>query len=175
MRISKRRGNLGSENENYHLNQILNMDESACYLDTKLISSKRVLASTSGNDRTRMLVAFTAASNGTKLPVFGINTRKKEIFELNELSNIVIEYKTKSTFDEDMIITYLRRIILPYLLKSSFSKILLLIDSATCHLTKNVKDFCYENNIFLCFIPPRLTNLLQPADVVWFCLIKKKY
>lgn len=51
----------------------------------------------------------------------------------------------------------------------------MLLDSATCHQTKKVSEFCLENNVFLLFIPPRLTNLLQPADVVWFAPIKRAY
>lgn len=38
-----------------------------------------------------------------------------------------------------------------------------------------VKDFCAERNISLVFIPGRMTNLLQPADVGWFSVIKKAY
>ncbi len=41
----------------------------------------------------------------------------------------------------------------------------LIIDSARCHKTVKVRDKCRELNIKHFLIPPRLTGLLQPADV----------
>ncbi len=38
-----------------------------------------------------------------------------------------------------------------------------------------VKEFCLLNKIQPIYIPGRLTNLLQPADVGWFSTIKKAY
>ena len=58
-------------------------------------------------------------------------------------------------------------------MRKKFQNVLVVI--APCHLTKKVQDFCDENKLVLCFIPPRLTNLLQPADVCWFSSIKKLY
>ena len=74
-----------------------------------------------------------------------------------------------------MIKTYLERVVNPYKTSRNFEKVLLLIDSAPCHLTKLVSRYCDNNGIVLAFIPRRLTNLLQPADVCWFSIIKKKY
>ena len=42
-------------------------------------------------------------------------------------------------------------------------------------MTKKVTTCSDQNGIILVYIPPRLTNLLQPADVVWFASIKKSY
>jgi len=160
--------------------QILNMDESAIYLDAPSnytyaeSGARRVKAVTSGNDRTRLSVAFTAAADGTKLPLLAIIPRKTPLQGLSDL-DIVCEYKSSSTFDDEMILKYIQRIVLPYKLNKGLNKVVLLLDSATCHQTKKVSDFCLENNVFLLFIPPRLTNLLQPADVVWFAPIKKAY
>ena len=42
-------------------------------------------------------------------------------------------------------------------------KLYILFDSARCHLTKKVEDYLTKNNIDSVIIPPRLTNLLQPA------------
>ena len=74
-----------------------------------------------------------------------------------------------------MIIQYLERIIISYKIRKGFNKLFLIIDSVPCHLTQKVKDFCDDNNIFLSIIPPRMTNLLQPADVFWFATLKKEY
>ena len=60
-------------------------------------------------------------------------------------------------------------------MRKKFQHVLLLIDSAPCHLTKKVHEFCAQNGVIPFFVPPRLTNLLQPADVCWFSSIKKTY
>ena len=120
-----------------------------------------------------MSAAFTAAADGAKLPVFAIVPRVTRIPAIDDLVDIEAEYKTSSTFDDETIIKYLRRIVLSYMTRRSFTSVLMLIDSARCHLTAKVKEFCQTNHIELLFIPPRMTNLLQPADVCWFAPIKK--
>ena len=107
--------------------------------------------------------------------MFVIMPRTRLLPELNQLSNVEAEYKTQSTFDDKMIVKYLERIVISYKIRKGFEKILLIIDSAPCHLTKNVIGFCENNGILLSIIPPRMTNLLQPADVCWFATLKKAY
>ncbi len=51
----------------------------------------------------------------------------------------------------------------------------LIIDSAKCHLTSKVTAKFFELNLNKELIPPRFTNLLQPADVSWFASIKKSF
>jgi hypothetical protein len=58
---------------------------------------------------------------------------------------------------------------------ANLSKVCLIIDSARCHKTVKVRDKCRELNIKHFLIPPRLTGLLQPADVCWFASLKKTY
>jgi hypothetical protein len=50
----------------------------------------------------------------------------------------------------------------------------LVIDSAKCHLTQKVNDKMLELGLKKIVVPPRMTNLLQPADVGWFANIKKE-
>ncbi len=85
---------------------------------------------------------------------------------------VEIEYKTETTFDSNTIIIYLRRIIIPYMKAKSLLHILLILDSAKCHLTSDVSAFAIKNNIHLLFIPPRLTNLLQLQTFVGLRLLK---
>jgi hypothetical protein len=75
--------------------QIINMDETSIYLDapsnytyTKK-GSRRVKVTTSGNERTRMSAAYSAAANGAKLPIFIIVSRKTDLpnFESPENCN----------------------------------------------------------------------------------------
>jgi hypothetical protein len=58
---------------------------------------------------------------------------------------------------------------------NGLSSVLLILDQARCHLTAKVKARCEELHIKCLYIPPRLTGLLQPADVCWFSVLKKHY
>lgn len=66
-------------------NQIINMDETAIYLDSAsnysyaVRGSKRIKATTTGNERTKLSAAFTAAASGRKLPIFMIIPRKTDL------------------------------------------------------------------------------------------------
>ena len=64
------------------LDAIYNMDEISIRLDSPLnrtyerIGTKRVAATTTGNEMTRLSVAFCASANGTKLPLLVVLPRK---------------------------------------------------------------------------------------------------
>jgi hypothetical protein len=74
-----------------------------------------------------------------------------------------------------MIINYIDRVLVPYKSLRGLDKLFLLIDCANCHMTDKVKAHCDKNKIEIFFVPRRLTNLLQPADVMWFFLIKTAF
>ena len=74
-----------------------------------------------------------------------------------------------------MIIDYIKRIVIPHMSKYNLKKLYLMIDCARCHGTDKVNGFCQKYGIEIFFIPRRLTNLLQPADVMWFSSNKKTY
>ena len=61
------------------------------------------------------------------------------------------------------------------MLKKQLSKCALLLDSARCHSTKRFTDKLNELQVKKVQIPPRMTNLLQPADVSWFKPLKSHY
>lgn len=155
------------------------MDESAIYLDSPSYSTytekgqRRVKATTSGSDRVRISSAFTAASNGSKLPIFSLIPRAKPIPELDLIGNIAFQYRSPSTFNNEVILEYLQRVVVTYMTAKSYDRVLLILDQATCHMADSIKLFCQKNNIFLHYIPGRMTNLLQPADLMWFAPIKK--
>jgi hypothetical protein len=133
-----------------------------------------VKASTTSNERTRLSVAFTAFSDGTKLPIFTIIPWKTAIaFDCPE--NVEVAYNTSSTFDSEMILSYLQRIVVPHMMRKNFEKMLLIFDEASCHLNPKVADFCKLHSIFIITVPGKMMNLLQPADVCWFASIKRAY
>jgi hypothetical protein len=128
----------------YTEGQLLNMDETAIYLDRpsnytySKIGEKRVKASTAGGERTRLSAAFTAAANGYKLPIFAIIPRQTPVPQLDGIHNMVFKYRTKATFDESVILEYLQRIVVPYMQAHAYDSILIILDQANCHMTATV-------------------------------------
>jgi len=57
-------------------------------------------------------------------------------------------------------------------LKTIGSKRLLILDNHESHTTPEFRDFCTENNIFLLWMPPYTSHLLQPLDVGCFSPLK---
>ena len=120
-------------------------------------------------------MAVSSSANGNKLPLFIIIPRKTDLPNFVPPENAVVTYKTGATFNEDLIVEYIRRVILPYKNHWGYETVYLIIDHAKCHLTSKVKSYCLANSIDLVFIPKRLTNILQPADVMWFRSLKRNY
>jgi hypothetical protein len=160
---------------NFNRKKIFNMDETSIYLDcpsrytyaTK--GSKRVKIDTNGAELVRISAIYTGSSDGEKLPLFLLVPRTKELDNYDPPNNVRLIYKTGGTFNEDTICDYLATIM------NDQHNSTLYLDSARCHLTPKVKDKLKELNIEYIYIPPRMTNLLQPADVCWFVKIKKAY
>lgn len=67
------------------LAKIINMDETSIYLDYPYNysyakrGSRRVKATTTGNERTRISAAFSFAANGAKLPIFCVIPRANDL------------------------------------------------------------------------------------------------
>ena len=160
---------------------IINMDETSIYLDFpsnytfEKKGSKRVPATTTGSERTRLSAAFSAPASGEKLPILILIPRKKDLPNFTPPENVVLIYKSGGTFNDSVINEYLEKVIKCYKDKNNLASINLFFDSARCHLTKSVDEKANEINVQKIIIPPRLTNLLQPADVCWFGNLKKQY
>jgi len=60
-------------------------------------------------------------------------------------------------------------------LKTIGSKRLLILDNHESHTTPEFRDFCTENNIFLLWMPPHTSHLLQPLDVGCFSPLKTAF
>ena len=117
------------ERYEYSGSQILNMDESAIYLDTPPNYTyaskglKRVKAVTTGAERVRISTAWTASASGNKLPIYALIPRTKPINELDQIENLLVRYKSSSTFDWNIIIEWLNVIVLPYKQARGFERI----------------------------------------------------
>ncbi len=95
-----------------------------------------------------MSAAFTAVASGYKLPIFTIIPRKNELNGVKTFEQITIEYKTKSTFDDEIIVCYLNRIIIPYKLRRGFDKVLLIINFAPCQVTQMIFAVIIPSNCY---------------------------
>ncbi|CAF0916277.1 unnamed protein product [Brachionus calyciflorus] len=141
--------------------QIYNIDETTIYLDSSenytydKKGAKRIVANTSGNERTRISIAIGASATGKKLPIVLIIPRKKELKNFSVPSNVVLVYKPSGTFNS----------------KTEKTNSLL----GSCHTSSETLKFLEDLNIEYSFIPPRLTSLVQPADVCWLKSFKKHY
>jgi len=127
--------------------QILNMDESAIYLDVPANysfaakGSKRVKASTSGAERVRLSTAFTASASGSKLPIYTIIPRMTPIPEIYDIPQILAKYKKTSIFDSETVVDYLEKVVLLYKNHHNLDRILLVLDRAKVHETTLVRIF----------------------------------
>ncbi len=66
---------------------------------------------------------------------------------------------------------YIHRVLIPYKLKHNFDKSCFIFDSAKFHTTPKVLNHLENNNIKAIIVPPRFTNFIQSANVIWFrCL-----
>jgi hypothetical protein len=52
---------------------------------------------------------------------------------------------------------------------------LLILDGYKSYLNQDFKDYCLEHKILTLCIPPYLSHILQPLDVVCFSPLKRKY
>lgn len=93
--------------------------------------------------------------------------RSTELVNFIPPHNVKVIYKTGATFNEDVICDYLD------LMFADKPHDVLIWDSARCHLTPKVVEKARNLKLNVICIPPRLTNLLQPADVCWFSEVKK--
>ena len=166
---------------NINRDLLCKMDETSIYLDSPShitynpIGDKRIPSVTTGNERTRISVAFTASASGFKLKPLILIPRKKPLKDFLVQNNVIVVYGTKGTFNENIIAeAYLTRVIEPYMNEKKSRVVDLLIDHSTCHLTTKVKLALKSRNKAN-FIPKRLTNLLQPADVSWMRPLKHAY
>ena len=116
-----------------------------------------VKATTPDNERTKLSAAFSSTASCTKLPVFLIVPRKTELFNYEP--------------PEDYMIS------IPHKLNYNFDKLYFIFDSARyaiLHHKYSITELKL-NNIEPIKVTPRITNLLQHADVDWFSLLKAAY
>ncbi|CAF0972309.1 unnamed protein product [Brachionus calyciflorus] len=129
------------------------MDETSIYLDFpsnytfEEKGTKRIKTITNGAERVRLSAAFSATADGEKLPVYVLVSRKSDLPNYTPPNNVQIEYKTGATFNEHVVVNYVKRVVVPHMVQKGFKKVIFFLDSARCHLTKSVKDELQVNGI----------------------------
>jgi hypothetical protein len=88
------------------------------------------LITTSGNERTRLSAAFSSTASGLKLPIFLIVPRKTDLPDYEPHEECILKYKTCGTFNDDVIVEYIDKVLIPYKLKHYFDKLYFIFDSA---------------------------------------------
>lgn len=127
------------------------------------MGARNVAATTTGGERTKVSMAFSATADGRKLPILIILPRKKPLKAFEPPENVVILYKKKSkTFDSQVMKdTFLNKIIKPYMSHHNKSKLLLHLDNSPVHKRKDLLQEFKFSNVSVSFFPPRMTSLLN--------------
>jgi hypothetical protein len=65
----------------------------------------------------------------------------------------ILKYKTDERFNDNVIVEYIDRVLIPYRLKHNFYKLYFIFDSAKCHTTPKVLNHLEKNNIEAIIVP----------------------
>ena len=156
--------------------RIINADETSwrCFpggiLTWSEIGSDNVKIYLNGNPKQSITVMAGIKADGTKLPLYIITKGKTEKSQKN-LGDISYHksgrskngWTTEETFKDYFL--FLRQH------HNDNEKIYLIVDQFKAHTTDQIKEFATQLNINLIFIPPGLTDELQPLDrLVFGCL-----
>ena len=161
---------------------LINMDETSIYLDSPYSTTysesgvRRVSAVTTGNTQTRVSIAFSATASSKKLKPLILIPRKNPLKNFVPPNNVVIIYGTNGNFNDSIIGNqFVDKVIKPHMILNDLERVDLLFDCAPCHCTSVVSNAFAAANVNPIFVPKRLTNLLQPADIAWFRPLKALY
>jgi hypothetical protein len=109
------------------------------------------------------------------LPVLIIISRITELPNYTPPDNVLLVYKSGATFDTNIISdVFIDRIMGTHVKRFNLTGATVFLDPATCHKSVAVNKKLKQIGVERLMIPPRLTNILQPAGVSWFASIKKK-
>ena len=126
---------------------LLNGDETSIYLDPPTRQtyaekgSRRVEAITSGQQKTRISVCFTATASGTKLKPLILIPIKNRLKNWVPPNNVELVYGTNGNFNEIVICEhYIPKILVNYKNQRRYQGLHLVFDQAPCHTTQKAKS-----------------------------------
>lgn len=79
-------------------------------IDTR--GGKEILIKSTGHNKVRLTVVLTACSDETKLEAYVIIPRKRAIKDVEQISDVICRYNTKSWMHDSLATDYLLRVIL---------------------------------------------------------------
>lgn len=141
---------------------------------------KRVKIINGGQGKLRTTVCMTVCKNGRKLApfiIFKANPGKslnKKLLKLQVVreKKVHVACQKKAWSNVSTIKLYIKSDIAPYLGKNTRS--ILILDSATPHVSKEVKDVLKGLNTEKLIIPEGCTTVLQPVDLGINSLLKRE-
>ena len=92
--------------DGFNRDSLINMDQTSIYIDPEArtsyseIGAKRVLATTAGQEQTRVSIAFSATAGDTKLKPLILIPRKRPLKRFTPPTNVKVVYGTKGNFLE---------------------------------------------------------------------------
>lgn len=120
-----------------------------------------------------MSVLFSASAAGQKLKPIILLPRKNPLPNFTPPDNVHLVYQTSQNFNETIICEqFIKKVLASHVLSRNETSAFLVLDQAPCHTTARVKSCLEANKISYVYVPKRMTNLLQPADVSWMRSIK---
>ena len=75
----------------------------------------------------------------------------------------------------DVCLTWLREIFIPLTACDAGIPRLLLVDNHGSHITVDFMRICFENSIYLFYLIPHSSHVLQPLDLSCFSVVKSRY
>lgn len=102
--------------------------------------------------------------------------RKRPLKDSVSPTNVRVVYGTNGNFSSKVLAkSFMQDIVGPFVVKKQLRHATLILDSAPCHKKKGLEDAAKNVRVDLLFVPPSLTNLLQPADVSWMRPFKQRF
>jgi hypothetical protein len=95
--------------------------------------------------------------------------------ELDFLADWAFEASERGWTSDSIAVKWLQEIFIPQTKPKKPGKRLLVVDGHGSHCTDDFLYECYRNNIYLLFLPPHTSHVLQPLDISIFSPVKTYY
>ena len=145
------------------------MDETAIWADmpglTTIapIGTKSVPLLTTGHEKLRISVCYTALADGKKLPPLVVFKGKHMPLELQTIPDIVVIMTDNGWMNQESTLVYLNKVWDNF----AVERRMLVWDSFRAYITEATKQALRAKNTFMSTIPAGCTKDIQPVDVSW--------
>ncbi len=116
------------QDKNLHRCNVISMDETSIYLNSPssytyiTCGDNRVKAVMTGNEKTRVSIAFPATANGPKLNPVVLIPRVHPLPNYEQPDNVVVVYTKTRTFNDKIVQeTFVQKVMIPFMLSHGMS------------------------------------------------------